>query len=62
MALEWRESNWMDYYRAAEKRRRGRISRLLSRIYEELREPLDAAVVIGVIFGSALLLTWVLPF
>jgi hypothetical protein len=62
MALESRESDWLEYYRAATKRRRGRISRLLSRLYSELREPLDAAVVIGVIFGSALLLTWVFPF
>jgi hypothetical protein len=61
MPLEW-ESPWVECYRAATKRRRRRLSRLLSQLSEELREPLDALVVIGVVFGAALLLTWVFPF
>jgi hypothetical protein len=60
MALQW-ESPWMEVYRAANKRRYGRVRRLLVRLTEGLREPIDALLFIGVIFGAALLLTWILP-
>jgi hypothetical protein len=52
----------MEAYRASLKRRRGKTRRFFDRVALELREPLDAALALGLIFGSALLLTWVLPF
>jgi hypothetical protein len=61
MALPWKESPWMQHYRAASKRRRPLIWRRLSALADELREPLDAAVVLGVIFAAAVVLACVFP-
>jgi hypothetical protein len=56
MALEWKESTWVDQYRAALQRRRPRGWRRLAELADELREPLDAALVLAVIFAAAFVL------
>jgi hypothetical protein len=61
MAQESSESPWMDYYRAALKRRRPRLWRRLGNIASELREPLDTALVIGIVFAAAILLACAFP-
>jgi hypothetical protein len=61
MALQSNESPWMDYYRAALKRRRPKLWRLLSDIASELREPLDTALVVGIVFAAAILLAFAFP-
>jgi len=61
MALESNESCWMDYYRAALKRRRPRLWRRLEKLTSDLREPIDTVLVIGFVFAAALLLACVLP-
>lgn len=61
MALESNESCWMDYYRAALKRRRPRLWRRLEQVASNLREPIDTALVIGIVFAAAILLACVFP-
>jgi hypothetical protein len=61
MALEWKESPWMDCYREALRRRRPRVWRRLTALAAELREPLDTALVIGVILTAAILLACAFP-
>jgi hypothetical protein len=46
----------MDYYRAALKRRRPKLWRRLSALGDALREPIDTTLVIGIVFGTAILL------
>jgi hypothetical protein len=60
MALE-SQSPWVESYRAALRRRRPRLWRRLGEIAAELREPLDTALVIGIVFGAAILLACVFP-
>jgi hypothetical protein len=61
MALERKESPWMECYRAALKRRRPRLWRRLGELADELREPLDTALVVGIIFAAAILLACAFP-
>jgi len=61
MALEWKQSPWMDCYRAALKRRRPRLWRRLAELANDLREPLDTALVVGIIFAAAILLACAFP-
>jgi hypothetical protein len=61
MSLEWKESPWMECYRAAARRRRPRILRRLEALLTDLREPLDAVVLLGVIFAAAVVLACVFP-
>ncbi|HVU52073.1 MAG TPA: hypothetical protein VHL80_15350 [Polyangia bacterium] len=61
MALEPNESPWMDYYRAALKRRRPRLWRRLGQLATDLREPIDTALVIGIVFVAAILLACAFP-
>jgi hypothetical protein len=61
MALEWKESPWTEVYRAAERRRHGRLRRGLSRLAADLGEFFDAAIVLGVILGAAIVLAWAVP-
>jgi hypothetical protein len=51
----------MGYYRAALKRRRPRLWRRLGELASDLREPLDTALVIGIVFAAAILLACVFP-
>ena len=52
---------WMDVYRAALRRRRPRLLKRLSQLAVELREPLDTALVIGIVFAAAILLACAFP-
>ena len=61
MAPPSNDSPWVDYYRAALKRRRPRVWRRLSEVASELREPLDTALLIGIVFAAAILLACVFP-
>jgi hypothetical protein len=61
MAPPSNDSLWVDYYRAALKRRRPRIWRRLGEVASELREPLDTALLIGIVFAAAILLACVFP-
>jgi hypothetical protein len=61
MALESNESPWMNHYRAALKRRRPRVWRRLGEIAADLREPIDTALVIGIVFAAAILLACAFP-
>jgi hypothetical protein len=61
MSLEWKESPWMECYRAASRRRRPRFWRRLEGFLDELRQPLDAVVLLGVIFAAAIVLACVFP-
>ena len=61
MAMESNESPWMDYYRAALKRRRPRLWRRLGELAAELREPLDTALVLGIVLAAAILLACAFP-
>ena len=61
MALESNESPWMGYYRAALKRRRPKLWRRLGEIAADLREPIDTALVIGIVFAAAILLACAFP-
>jgi hypothetical protein len=61
MALEWKESPWMESYRAALKRRRPRLWRRLGELADELREPLDTTLVVGIIFAVAIHLACAFP-
>jgi hypothetical protein len=61
MALEWKESAWVDHYRAALRRRRPRLWRRLAQLAVDFREPLDTALVIGIVFAAAILLACAFP-
>lgn len=60
MALPWK-SPWVESYRAAMKRRRPRLWRRAGELAAELREPLDTALVIGIVFAAAILLACAFP-
>jgi hypothetical protein len=51
----------MDLYRAALKRRRPKLWRRLGEIVDDLREPIDTALVIGIVFAAAILLACAFP-
>ncbi|HEV3031980.1 MAG TPA: hypothetical protein VG319_10095 [Polyangia bacterium] len=51
----------MESYRAALKRRRPRLWRRLGELADELREPLDTTLVVGIIFAVAILLACAFP-
>jgi hypothetical protein len=51
----------MEAYRAAERRRHGRLRRGLTRLSTDLAEFFDAGIVVGVILGAAMILAWALP-
>jgi hypothetical protein len=51
----------MECYRAASRRRRPKLVRRLETLLAELREPLDAVVLLGVIFAAAVVLACVFP-
>ena len=51
----------MECYQAALRRRRPRVWRRLAELADELREPLDTALVIGVIFAAAIMLACAFP-
>jgi hypothetical protein len=53
--------SWLECYRAALRRRRPRAWRRLAAVAAELREPLDTALVIGIIFTAAILLACAFP-
>jgi hypothetical protein len=61
MALPSNESPWLNHYRAALKRRRPRLWRRLAELAVEWREPLDTALVIGIVFAAAILLACAFP-
>jgi hypothetical protein len=61
MALETHESPWMEVYRAALRRRRPRVWRRLALLAQELREPIDTALVLGIVFAAAILLACAFP-
>jgi hypothetical protein len=61
MALSSNESPWMEVYREALRRRRPRLWRRLGEIATELREPLDTALVLGIVFAAAILLACAFP-
>lgn len=61
MALEWKESPWLECYRAAERRRHGRLRRGLSRLSAEVGELFDVTILLGVILGAAIVLAWAVP-
>jgi len=51
----------VDYYRAALRRRRRPLWRRLAKLADDLREPIDTALVIGIVFAAALLLACAFP-
>lgn len=59
MPVRQKDSPWMEFYRAAERRRRGTVWQRAARLKNELREPLDALLFISVIFAWAVVLAWV---
>jgi hypothetical protein len=61
MALPLKGSPWMDCYRAALRRRRPQLWRRLGQLADDLREPLDTALVVGVVFAAAILLACAFP-
>jgi hypothetical protein len=63
MAQSLREStsNWVDCYHAALRRRRPRLVRRLGELAAELREPIDTALVLGIVFAAAVLLACAFP-
>jgi hypothetical protein len=61
MALESSESPWVESYRAALRRRRPKLWRRLGDLAAELREPLDTALVIAIVFAAAILLACAFP-
>ena len=61
MALESNESPWMEVYRAALRRRRPRLGAASRALADELREPLDTALVLGIVFAAAILLACAFP-
>jgi hypothetical protein len=61
MALQSKESPWMNCYRDALRRRRPRLWRRLAELADELREPIDTAMVIGIVFAAALLVAFAFP-
>jgi hypothetical protein len=54
-------SNWVDCYRAALRKRRPRLVRRFSELADELREPIDTALVLGIVFAAAVLLACAFP-
>jgi hypothetical protein len=51
----------MEVYRAALRRRRPRLWRRVGAIASDLREPLDTALVLGIVFAAAILLACAFP-
>ena len=51
----------MDCYRAALRRRRPWLWRRLGEVAGDLREPLDTALVLGIVFAAAILLACAFP-
>ena len=51
----------MDCYRAALRRRRPKLWRRLGELADDLREPLDTALVVGIVFTAAILLSCAFP-